>query len=171
MGALVGSIIGAILASFGFLVMRNPMRLAVLGAFDPTTRGYYQRMVLDTFMRNQMRIMGALACTLGLVVGTAASGALIKSRVLQSVSDGLLLLLWFVFGSAWVVGLIHLVIDLVRGRGLGGWFQMWRASAEMGEIDVSPFPTPKMQREAIFFTIAFCVLLCITLTLTLMWRQ
>jgi hypothetical protein len=30
MGGFIGAVIGAILTTFGFLVMRNPMRLAVL---------------------------------------------------------------------------------------------------------------------------------------------
>jgi hypothetical protein len=90
MGGFIGAVVGAILATFGFLVMRNPIRLAMLA---PGARGYYQRMVLATSSRNQLRILGGLVCTFGLCIGTAASGGLLKSRVLQSVSEGFLVLL------------------------------------------------------------------------------
>jgi hypothetical protein len=116
MGGFIGLVIGAILATFGFLVMRNPMRLAILA---PGARGYYQRMVLDTSSRNQLRILGVLVCTFGLCIGTAASGGFLKSRVLQSISDGFLVLLWLVSISAWVTGLILVIVRLVRGQGLG----------------------------------------------------
>jgi hypothetical protein len=125
MGGFIGAVIGAILATFGFLVMRNPMRLAM---FAPRARGYYQRMVLDTSSRNQLRVLGVLLCTFGLCISTAASGGLLKSRALQSVSDGFLVLLCLVFISAWGAGLILVIVQLVRRRGFGDWFQTWRTS-------------------------------------------
>lgn len=160
MGGFIGAVIGAILAAFGFLVMRNPMRLAVLA---PGARGYYQRMVLDTSSRNQLRILGVLVCTFGLCIATAASGSLVKSRALQSISDGFLVLLWLVFISAWVSGLVLLIVQLVRGRGFGDWFQMLRTGTVLGEVNLYPPVTPKMRREAILFTIIFGALVCITI--------
>ena len=168
MGGLIGAVIGAILATFGFLVMLNPMRLAMLA---PRARGYYQRMVLDTSSRNQLRILGVLVCTFGLCIGTTASGRLLNSRVLQSISDGFLVLLWLVFISAWVAGLILVIVQLVRGRGLGDWFQMWRTGAVLGEVNDYPPETPEMQREAIFFTIIFGTLVCITIIAALVSRR
>jgi hypothetical protein len=167
MGSFI-TVIGAILAAFGFLVMRNPMRLAMLA---PGARGYYQRMVLDTSSRNQLRILGVLVCTFGLCIGTAASGGLLKSHVLQSISEGFLVLLWLVFISAWVGGLILVIVQLLRGRGFGDWFQMWRTGAVLGEVNVSPPVTPKMQREAILFTIIFGALVCITIIAALASRR
>jgi len=167
MGGLIGAVIGAILATFGFLVMRNPMRLAMLA---PGARGYYQRMVLDTSSRNQLRILGVLVCTFGLCIGTAASGGLLKSRVLQSISDGFLALLWLVFISAWVAGLILVIVQLVRGRRFGDWFQMWRTGAVLGEVNVYPPETPKMRREAIFFTVIVGAAVCITIIAVLLSR-
>jgi len=167
MGGFIGAVIGAILATFGFLVMRNPMRLAILA---PGARGYYQRIVLDTSSRNQLRLLGVLLCTFGLCIGTAASGGLLKSRVLQSISEGFLVLLWVVFISAWVSGLILVIVQLVRGRGFGDWFQMWRKGAVLGEVNVYPPVTPKMQREAILFTIIFSALLCITMVAAVVSR-
>jgi len=158
MGGFIGVVIGAILATFGFFVMRNPMRLAILA---PGARGYYQRMVLDTSSRNQLRMLGVLVCTFGLCIGTAASGGFLKSRVLQSISDGFLVLLWLVFIFAWVTGLILVIVRLVRGQGLGDWFQMWRTSAVLGEVNVYPPVTPKMRREAILFTVIFGASVCI----------
>jgi hypothetical protein len=168
MGGFIGAVIGAILAAFGFLVMRDPMRLAMLA---PGARGYYHRMVLDTSSRNQLRILGVLVCAFGLCIGTATSGGLLKSRVLQSISDGFLVLLWLVFISAWVGGLILVIVQLARGRGSGDWFQMWRTGAVLGEVNVSPPVTPKMRREAILFTIVFGALVCITIITALVSRR
>jgi hypothetical protein len=168
MGGFIGAAIGAILATFGFLVMRNPMRLSVLA---PGARGYNQRMVLDTSSRNQMRILGVLACTFGLCVGTSASGSLLKSRALQSISDGFLFLLWLVFISAFVAGLILQIVQLVRGRGFGDSLQMWRTSAVLGEVNLYPPVTPKMRREAILFTVIFGALICITIIVALVSRR
>jgi hypothetical protein len=160
MGGFIGAVIGVILTTFGFLVMWNPMRLAVLA---PGARGYYQRMVLDTSSRTQLRILGVLVCTFGLCIGTAASSGLLKSCVLQSISDGFLVLLWLVFISAWVTGLILVIVQLARGRGFGDWFQMWRTGAVLGEVNLYPPDTPKMRREAILFTIILGALVCITI--------
>lgn len=168
MGGLLGAVVGAILATFGFLVMRNPMRLALLA---PGARGYYQRMVLDTSPRNQLRILGVLVSTFGLCVGTGTSAGLLESRVLQSISDGFLILMWALFISSWVAGLILAVVQLVRGRGLGDWFKIWRTSAELGEINVYPQVTPKMQREAFFFTIIFGGLVSLIIIGALVWRR
>jgi len=168
MGGFIAAVIGAILATFGFLVMRNPMRLAMLA---PGARGYYQRMVLDTSSRNQLRILGVLVCTFGLCIGTAASGSLLNSRALQSISDGLVVLLWSVFISAWVVGLILVIVQLVRGKGLGDWFQTWRKVALLGEVNLYPTVTPRMRREAILFTIVFGALVCVTIIAALVTRR
>jgi hypothetical protein len=159
MGGFIGAVIGAILATFGFLVMRDPMRLAT---FVPGARGYYQRMVLDTSSRNQLRMLGVLVCIFGLCIGTAGSGGLLKSRALQSISGGFLVLLWLVFVSACVAGLILQIVQLVRGRGFRDSFQMWRTSAVLGEVNVY---------EAILFTIAFSALVCITIIGALVSRR
>lgn len=168
MGGFIGAVIGAILATFGFLVMWNPMRLAILAH---GARGYYQRMVLDTSSRNQLRILGVLVCTFGLCIGTAASGGFLRSRALQSISDGFLVLLWLVFISAWVAGLILVIVQLVRGQDLGDWFQMWRTSAVLGEVNVYPSVTPRMRREAILFAAIFGALVCITIITALVSQR
>jgi hypothetical protein len=115
-------------------------------------------MSLGTSSRNQLRILRVVVCTFGLCIGTAASSSLLKSRVLQSISDGFLVVLWLVFISAWVTGLILVIVQLARGRGLGDWFQMWRTGAVLGEVNLYPLLTSKMRREAILFTISrlFC---------------
>lgn len=140
------------------------MRLAILA---PRARGYYQRMVLDSPSRNSLRLLGSLVCTFGLCIGTAASGGLLKSRILQSISEGFVALLLLLFISAWVAGLVFAVVQLVRGRGVGDWFQIWRTSAVLGEVNVYPPVTPKMRREAIFSTIIFGGLVCLTIVAAL----
>jgi hypothetical protein len=62
MGGIVGVLIGLSVATFGFLVMRNPMKLTLL---SPWQEGYYQRMVLDTTMCIQLRMLGVLVCLFG----------------------------------------------------------------------------------------------------------
>ena len=159
MGSFIGTAIGGILAALGFLVMWNPMRLAVLA---PGARGYYQRIVLETSSRNQLRILGALVCTFGLCISTSASGELLRSHVLLSISDGFVVLLWVVFISAWGAGLILAIMHFARGRGVGDWFQTWRKGAVLGEVKIYPPVTPKMRREAILSAIIFGASLCIT---------
>ena len=165
MGSFIGTAIGALLAAFGGLVRWNPMRLAVLA---PGARGYYQRIVLETSSRNQLRILGALVCTLGLCIGTSASGELLRSHVLLSISDGFVVLLWVVFISAWVAGVILAIVHFAQGRGFGDWFQTWRKSAVLGEVNIYPPVTPKMRREAILSTIIFGASLCITIIAALL---
>jgi len=165
MGSFMGTAIGAFLAAFGFLVMWNPMRLAMLA---PGARGYYQRIVLETSSRNQLRILGALVCTFGLCISTSASGKLLRSHVLQSISDGFVVLLWVVFISAWVAGVILAIVHFARGRGFGDWFQIWRNSAVLGEVNIYPPVTPKMRREAILSTVIFGALLCVTIIAALL---
>jgi hypothetical protein len=169
MGSFIGTAIGALLAAFGFLVMWNPMRLALLA---PGARGYYQRIVLETSSRNQLRILGALVCTFGLCISTSASGELLRSHVLLSISDGFVVLLWVVFISAWVAGVILAIVHFAQGRGFGDWFQMWRKTAVLGavlgEVNIYPPVTPKMRREAILSTIIFGASLCITIIAALL---
>ena len=105
MGGIVGAVIGLLVATFGFLVMRNPMRLALLA---PGQEGYYQRLVLDISSRNGLRMLGALVCVVGAVIMTAALGGVLKLNFLKSASDRLLILLWLIFAGAFVSGLARM---------------------------------------------------------------
>jgi hypothetical protein len=82
MGAAAGLLIGLSVGTFGFLVMRNPMRLTLLS----WQKGYYQRMVLDTTMRNQLRVLGVLVCLFGTSIFTASLGSALKASSLAAVS-------------------------------------------------------------------------------------
>jgi hypothetical protein len=62
------------------------MRLAIL---SPGAGGYYQRMVLDTTMSNQLRVLGVLVCLFGSGILTASLGPMLKARVLVAISEGL----------------------------------------------------------------------------------
>jgi hypothetical protein len=55
MGGLMGTLIGFALAGFGFLVMRDPVKLVL---FAPGEEGYYQRLVLDRSSRVGLRLLG-----------------------------------------------------------------------------------------------------------------
>ncbi|MBZ5689018.1 MAG: hypothetical protein LAP86_28760 [Acidobacteriia bacterium] len=165
MGTLVGVLIGLLVGTFGFLVMRNPMRLALLS----WQKGYYQRMVLDTTMRNQLRVLGVLLCLFGTSILAASLGSALRVSLLTAVSEGLWVLMGLIFFAAWGVGLILAIRQLIKGE-LFNWWRMWKVSAELGPIDVFPPVTLKMQREARFFTIALLSLALISVAAALFHR-
>src|SRR5215469_8976057 len=125
--------------------MRNPMRLGLLS----WQKGYYQRMVLDTTMRNQLRVLGVLLCLFGSSIFAASLGSALRVSSLSAVSEGLWVLMGLIFFAACGVGLILAIRQLINGE-LSNWWRMWKVSAEFGPIDVFPPVTPKMQREARF---------------------
>jgi hypothetical protein len=157
MGSAIGVIVGAAVGAFGFVVMRNPMKLCLLA---PGQEGYYQRAVLDRWQRLSLRILGVLVSLFGLVIFSASLGGWLKLRALSVVSDGLLLELGLVFISAWVLGLILTIVQAIRGE-LFDWFRIWKQGILLGPIDVYPPITPRMQKESRAFTLGFCVLVSI----------
>lgn len=166
MGTAIGAVIGLALAAFGFAAMRDPMRLN-LNPFSPSAQGYYQRMVLDTSTRNQLRVLSALICLFGSGILTASLAGALKSRALGAVSNGLWALMGCVFFGAWGFGLILFVWQLFRGQAFD-WFRAWRLSAQLGPVDVFPPITPKMRREAQIFTVALLMLACVAGLLSLL---
>lgn len=164
MHGLVAVLIGFVIAAFGFLVMRNPMRLAW---FAPTARGYYQRLVLDTCSRNQLRILGVLTCLFGLVVASGGAGGMFNSVLFDAASDAFLVLLWIVFAAACLGGLILGIVQLLTG-GTFDWWRPWRTGAMHAEIAVFPPVTPKMKRESAYFTVAFCASVAVAVVLRLL---
>ena len=168
MGTIVGSLIGLALAAFGFAAMRDPMRLN-LNPFSPSAKGYYQRMVLDTAMRIQLRVLGVLVCLFGSSIFAASLGSSLRVSSLNTVSEGLWVLMGLIFFTAWGVGLILAIRQLIKGK-LFDWWRMWKVSAELGPIDALPPVTPKMQREARFFTLTFLSLALISVIAALFHR-
>jgi hypothetical protein len=82
--------------------MRDPMRLN-LNPFSPSAKGYYQRMVLDTTMRIQLRVLGVLVCLFGTSILTASLGSAQRASPLNRVSEGL----WVLMGLIFLCGLGH----------------------------------------------------------------
>ena len=121
MGGVVGVLIGLPLAIFGFFIMRDPMRLALL---SPWLEGYYQRMMLDTAIRNQLRVLGVLVCLFGAGILTDSLGAMLKANFLNAISKGLWVLMGLIFFAAWCLGLILAIRQLFKGQ-LLDWFRMW----------------------------------------------
>jgi len=150
MASLIGVLLGLPLATFGFLVMRNPMRLAVLSRGQ---EGYYQRMVLDSMKRIQLRVVGVLVCLFGAGILTDLLGSGLKVSLLSTVSEGLWVLMGCIFFVAFGFGLILAIRQLIKGEPFD-WWRMWKVSAELGPIDVVPAVTPKMRKEANIFTAA-----------------
>jgi hypothetical protein len=154
---IFGMLIGFVIATFGFLVMRNPMRLSLLA---PGAEGYYQRLVLDASMRNQLRAFGTLIRLFGTSILTAAAGALFKAQILNAISQGLWVLMGLIFLVCWCAGVVFAIWQVSRGRSVD-WFQMWRLSAQLGPVNMFPPVTPTMQKEAMLFTVGFISLVCI----------
>ena len=71
-----------------------------------------------------------------------------------------------IFFAAWGVGLILAIRQLIKGE-LFDWWRMWKVSAELGPIDVFPPITPRMQKEARFFTISLLFLALIAVVAAL----
>ena len=160
-------LIGFGLTACGFLVMRNPILLALLA---PRSKGYYQRMVLDRFQRNQLRMVGMTGSFFGLVILTGVLSNLLKFKILDAVSEGMLALLWVSFIGAFALGIVYLIVQLVRGRGREVFldsFRMWRQGAELGPITVDPAITPRMVMEVRAFTLIYCFLLALALIVAL----
>ena len=159
MGSAIGTIVGLVLAAFGFVVMRNPMKLCLLA---PGQEGYYQRAVLDRWQRVSLRLLGVLVSLFGMVILSAALGGGLRLRALRAVSDGLLLEMGLLFVSAWVLGLFLTVVQAIRGE-LFDWFRIWKQGTLLGPINVYPPITPAMEKESRAFTIGFCLLVSIAI--------
>jgi len=164
MGAVVGVLVELPLAVFGFVIMRNPMRFTLL---TPWSEGYYQRMVLDTAMRNQLRVLGVLVCLFGAGIFTDLLSAALKVSFLHTISEGLWVLMGLIFIAAWGFGLVLAIRQLFKGQTFD-WFRMWREIIQRGPIDVFPPITPKMKREAKVFTVALLTLVCLAATASLL---
>ena len=164
MGAIVFFAIGLCLAAAGFAVLRDPMRLAFI---SPRSQGYYQRIVLDTWQRIPMRLLGVLISLFGSVIACDALSGLSKLHSLQRLSEAFLLLLSVVFVASWIVGLIVMVRQIAKGR-LFDWLQAWRMGLELGPIAVFPPITPKMQKEARVFTISYLAALVVAAVISVL---
>lgn len=121
MSAVFGVLVGLVLTTFGYLVMRNPMRIGLLA---PGAEGYYQRLALDTASRNQIRILGAFVCLFGASILATALGTLFKARALDSISTGLWVLMGCLFIGAWGLGVVLAARSFLKGEGLD-WFANW----------------------------------------------
>jgi len=157
MSGFFGVLVGVSLAAFGFIVMRNPMRLALLSFLSPGVEGYYQRLILDAMMRNQLRVLGAILRLFGSSILSAALGVMFKNHLLASISEGLWILMGLIFCVAWCLGVVLFIWQLFK-RNVPNWFAMWRAGVELGPIEMVPSVTPKMQKEAFIFTATFLTL-------------
>ncbi len=170
MVSALGLLVGSGIAAIGFVVMRNPMQLALLA---PGAEGYYQRMVLDPFQRLQLRMVGMVASFFGLVVLTAMLSGLLESKVFDAASGGLLVLLWLSFAATFGFGLIYFAVQLIRGRKEQlsfGWFKMWKRGRELGPISVYPPVTHRMHRESTAFTVLYCLLVALALVVAIVVR-
>lgn len=159
--------IGGGLAVIGFFAMRNPMLLARLA---PGEEGYYQRQILDRFARNQMRMLGMIASYFGFVILTAGLKGILRFQVLQSISDGFLILLWLSFIATFGFGVIYFIVQLIRGRAIGfiDWFHTRKRQIELGPINVHPAVTTRISKETKIFTLIYGLLIAATLGVSIL---
>jgi hypothetical protein len=155
---------------YGFLgyAESNALRVSCPGA-----EGYYQRMVLDRLQRNQMRMLGMIFSFFGLAMLTGVLSGRLSSRILDAISDGMLVLLWISFTSAFMFGIIYSAVQIFRGRWkelFSRCFDIYKRGTELGPIDVSPTITPRMRRESIAFTVIYSFLIGVTLVVALVAR-
>lgn len=112
--------------------------------------------------------MGALICSFGLTAGTGILSAITMSALLDSISNGFLVLLATIFCCVFLYGIVTWILG--KGQSMDDWFQQWRTSAMLGEIEMYPATTPKMAREARIFTIAFVLVVLLTVLLAVAFR-
>jgi hypothetical protein len=157
-------ILGGAIATFGFMVMRDPMTLSLLSF--RTQEGYFQRVVLDRSQRIQMRVLGVLVSFFGLVILTAALNKL--SKTFDSLADVLFVMMGLVFWIAFAFGLVHAMLQLKRGE-LFSSFRMWRTGVELGPISVYPPKTPTMLKEAKAFMMAYIALVVLAVGIAIIY--
>jgi hypothetical protein len=157
-GIVIG-FVGLAIGVFGFLVMRDPMKLSLLA---PGQEGYYQRAVLDRWQRISLRILGVLVSLFGMVILSAALSWSLNIQAFNNISNGFLAELGLLFIFAWAIGLVVAIVQAIRGR-LFDWFRYWKQGILLGPINVYPPITPAMQKESRAFSIGFCVLILIAL--------
>lgn len=166
MGGIVAAFIGLPVAVFGFLVMRNPMRLSILAAGED---GYYQRALFDPLSRNIARAFGALICLFGCGITAAGLGSIFRSGHVQAISDGLWTLMGLMFVALWCFGGGLAIWNALRSRpaGWSDWFRMRRTGIELGPINVFPSTTPQMRKERLLFTVGFAILVLVAVSVAL----
>ena len=163
-------LVGSGIAAFGLVVMRNPMRLALLatGAED-----YYQRMALNHVQRHQMRMLGMCGSFFGLVIFTAGLSGLLRLKILDTVYEGMLVLLWVPFVAGFGLGVIYSIVQVVRGH----WkevllfsFSTRKRPIELGSTAVDPAITLRMRKETRMFTVIYCLLVALIFVIALVVR-
>jgi hypothetical protein len=125
-------------------------------------------MMLDTYMRNQHRVLGAIMCLFGSIILTESLAGVLKSPLLKAVSRGLLMLMGCIFYCAFSFGVIFSVWQLVRGQ--MHWRKIFGRAEDISPIDVSPSITPNMRREADIFTVALLALACVAVIVSVWMR-
>jgi hypothetical protein len=171
MGLTFALVVGFGIAAFGLLLMRDPIRLSWL---DPGAKAYYQRSALrGRIDRLQLRMLGMIVSFFGWVIATGVLSGTLKVKILDTISDGFLLLLWLSFIGAFVFGMIYMVHQMMRGQGkelLFGWFKMRKRFITLGPVDFDPATTLQMKKEARIFAIVYCVLIGLCLVVPLVYR-
>lgn len=149
------------LATFGFLVMQNPMRIVWIA---PRGRGYYQRVFVDATKRLQLRGLGMIFSFVGLMISTGILSSVYKTRFLDALANGMLVLLWISFVGGFAFGTVYLIVQIFRR----GWKQaflgsliMQREARRAGPFAADPAVTPRIQMEANISMAVYCFVMAV----------
>lgn len=171
MGLTLALVIGSGIATVGLLLMRDPIRFAWL---DPGAKAYYQRTALRGGVdRLQLRTLGMIVSFVGWVIITGVLSGTLKVKILDTVSDGFLVLLWLSFIAVFVFGMSYMIYQMIRGQGkevLFGWFKMRKRFIALGPVDFDPATTLQMEKESRVFTTVYCALIGLCLLVPLVFR-
>jgi len=155
LGTMVGStVVGSTVAGLGFVLMRNPMRLALLA---PGAEGYCHEVgPLATYRPPSSRGFRVAVRTRYLRRGSGwiSESAGLRCRVRGTFGA-------YVVVCSWARGFLGGVLFVVQS--IRGWSvdrpRLLRRGAELGPMAVFPPGTPAMEKEARSFNVAFRALL------------
>ena len=171
MALTLALVIGFGIAAFGLLLMRDPTRLAWL---DRGAKAYYQRSALRGWVdRLQFRVLGMILSFFGWVIITGVLSGALKVRILNTISDGFLLLLWCSFIAAFVFGMIHTIYQIIREQGKELLFGSYKRRAlfmALGPVDLDRGTTLQMKKETRVFTTVYCALIGLCLAVPVVFR-
>jgi len=153
----LGIFIGAGLAGLGVWAMRNPLLLPGWGFGPP---GYYQRVIRDSKVRFSQRMLGMIASFFGLMILTGLVNSVAGSRFSNNLSNAFLAMLVLAFMAAFAIGFTFTVVEILRGRwkeALFGGFGTLPRQVQFEPASVDPPLAAKMKREAMIFTVMYCL--------------
>jgi hypothetical protein len=168
---ILAGAIGFALAAIGFLVLRDPVKVALFSGYTGSEVTRYRRLTRQWSHRIGLRLFGAIIALFGLVILTAVLRKF--STRLGVVSDGLFIAMSVVFYCAFFGGLGFTVVTAisrqVRTRGAASSRKHFEPTVGIVEeaAESHPAMTAAMQKERRIFTAVFLFLVGATVVASL----